>query len=81
MESEQLGERFAILKPFLQGGSADSYAETAVRAGLSEAALKSAIHRLRRRYAEIIREEIGQTVASPAEIEEEIRHLIKALSG
>jgi RNA polymerase sigma-70 factor (ECF subfamily) len=81
MEQEQLGERFAILKPFLQGGSAASYAETAARLALSEGALKSAIHRLRRRYAEIIREEIAQTVESPSEIEEEIRHLIKALSG
>ena len=54
-------------------------AEAAARLGLSEAAVKSAIHRLRKRYAELIREEISQTVASDEEVEGEIRHLISAL--
>ena len=82
MESEQLGERFVELKPFLQGdGAGSSYAQTAAKLGLSEPAVKSAIHRLRRRYAELIRAEISQTVASPAEVEEEIRHLVAALAA
>ena len=80
MREEQLAERFLVLKPFLQGDSVGaSYAEVAVRLGLSEAAVKSAIHRLRKRYGELIREEISQTVASDEEVEGEIRHLISAL--
>jgi RNA polymerase sigma-70 factor (ECF subfamily) len=80
MHEERLAERFLVLKPFLQGDSAGgSYAEVAVRLGLSEAAVKSAIHRLHKRYAELIREEISQTVASDEEVDGEIRHLISAL--
>jgi RNA polymerase sigma-70 factor (ECF subfamily) len=82
MEQEQLGERFLRLKPFLQGESAgQSYAEVAAQLGLSAPAVKSAIHRLRRRYAELIREEVAHTVVSPAEVEDEIRYLIRALSA
>ncbi|MCI0537468.1 MAG: sigma-70 family RNA polymerase sigma factor [Verrucomicrobiales bacterium] len=82
MGRERLGERFAALKIFLQGDStASSYADTGTKLGLSESAVKSAIHRLRRRYAELIREEISQTVAAPAEVAEEIRHLIRMLAA
>ena len=55
--------------------SALPYAEIAARLNLTEAAVKMAIHRLRARYREILRAEIADTVASPEEIEEEIRHL------
>jgi RNA polymerase sigma-70 factor (ECF subfamily) len=82
MEREQLSDRFVWLKRFLQCDAADaSYAEVASQLGLSEPAVKSAIHRLRRRYAQLVREEITQTVVSPEDVEEEIRHLIRALAG
>jgi len=82
MKREQLGERFRRLQPFLQGESAgQSYAEVATQLGLSEPAVKSAIHRLRRRYAELIREEVAQTVAAPEDVEGEIRYLIRALAA
>ncbi|MGO8836634.1 MAG: RNA polymerase sigma factor [Limisphaerales bacterium] len=55
--------------------SALPYAEIAARLNLTEAAVKMAIHRLRARYREILRAEIADTVSSPEEIEEEIRHL------
>lgn len=51
------------------------YAEIAAQLKLSEAAVKMAIHRLRGRYREILRAEIADTVATPAEVEDEIRHL------
>jgi DNA-binding transcriptional regulator LsrR (DeoR family) len=51
------------------------YAEIAARLNLTEAAVKMAVQRLRARYREILRAEIGDTVSSPEEIEEEIRHL------
>jgi RNA polymerase sigma-70 factor (ECF subfamily) len=70
----------AALFEFLRGclgkdESALSYAEIAARLNLTEAAVKMAVQRLRARYREILRAEIADTVASPEEIEEEIRHL------
>ena len=58
-----------------------SYAEVAARLGLSESAVKSAIHRLRQRYHELVREESAQTLANPAELEEEVRHLLRVIGG
>jgi hypothetical protein len=58
--------------------SAPPYAEIAARLKLTEAAVKMAVHRLRGRYREMLRAEIAETVASPAEIEEEIRQLFCA---
>ncbi len=79
-EREGLLARFGELKKFLQGdGQSGSYLTTAEKLGMSEAAIKSAIFRMRRRYGEILREEIRQTVSSPEEVEDEIRHLIKVL--
>jgi len=70
---------FEALKPFLTGdGKADSQADMAARCDMTEGAIKVAVHRLRRRYRELLREEIAQTVASPEEIDEEIRHLFAA---
>ena len=58
-----------------------SFRDCAVRLGLSESALKSAVHRMRRRYRELVREEVAHTVNDPAEVEAEIRHLIAVVSG
>jgi RNA polymerase sigma-70 factor (ECF subfamily) len=49
--------------------------------GLPENTVKSLVHRMRRRYRGLLRAEIAQTVADPAEIDEEIRHLLRALAG
>lgn len=71
---------FAELKAFLIGpkGSAP-YAEVAARCGVSEGALKLVVHRMRRRYADLFRDEIAQTVESPADVPEEIRHVFAVL--
>jgi len=58
-----------------------SFRDCAVRLGLSESALKSAVHRMRRRYRELVREEVAHTVNDPAEVEAEIRYLIAVVSG
>ena len=47
--------------------------------GMTENAVKQAFHRLRQRYRQLLREEVAHTVATPAEIEDELRHLIVAL--
>lgn len=73
---------FETLKPYLmaeKGGIA--YAQAAATLGMSEGALKVAVHRLRARYRELFREEVSNTVATPEEVEEEIRHLLAALSS
>jgi RNA polymerase sigma-70 factor (ECF subfamily) len=48
---------------------------------LSEGAARVAVHRLRQRYRALLRDEIAQTVASPAEVEDELRQLFAALAG
>jgi RNA polymerase sigma-70 factor (ECF subfamily) len=70
---------FDALKGHLTGSQAAGYAATAAHLGMTEGAVKVAAHRLRRRYRELLREEIAQTVASPDEIEEEIRYLFTCL--
>ena len=65
----------------IAGQEPASYAAVAAQLGLGESAAKSAIHRLRQRYGELIRAEIAQTVASPAEAEAEMRHLFEVLCG
>jgi len=71
---------FEALKSALSGeGRSVPYAEVAARLGLSEGSLRVAVHRLRQRYRELLREEIGHTVSTPAEIDDEIRALFAAL--
>ena len=73
---------FAVLSPALTAERGEiPYATLATRLGLSEAAARMAVHRLRKRFREVFREDIAQTVAEPGEVEEEIRHLLAALAG
>ena len=72
---------FAQLKPLLSGEQTElSYAELGQRFGISEANVKVTVHRLRRRYRELLREEVANTVESPDQIDDEIRHLFAAFS-
>lgn len=81
MRREGNGARFEVLKPYLQNdGSGAGYAEAALKLDLSEPGVKSGVHRLRRRYAEIIREDISHTVGEKGEVEKEIQYLISILA-
>jgi RNA polymerase sigma-70 factor (ECF subfamily) len=74
-------ELFEALAGYLTGTKeALPYAELAPRLGSTESALRSTVHRLRRRYGELLRQQVAQTVSSPAEVDEELRHLLAALS-
>ena len=53
------------------------YAEIGAALGLSEQAMKNAVHSFRRRYGELLRDEIAQTVDSPSEVEAEVRDLMR----
>src|SRR5262245_53136788 len=73
-------EQFKLLCPFLSGESSPlPQAEIAARLGLSQSAVKSAVHRLRERYREVLRQEVAGTVADAADVEDELRHLLEIL--
>jgi len=75
------GALFEELKMFLTGEKRPiSYGELAFKLQTTEPALKMAVSRMRQRYGELLRAEIGNTVASPAEVDDELRALFAALS-
>lgn len=74
------GEHFDALKPWLTGENAAlSQAATAQQLGVSEGAVKVAIHRLRQRFREAVKAEIAQTVPSETDVDDELRHLLAVL--
>jgi DNA-directed RNA polymerase specialized sigma24 family protein len=72
------GETFDALKGALTGAE-PARDKLAATLGLSDGALKVAVHRLRQRYREVLRAEIADTVNSAAEVDEEMRHLVAIL--
>jgi RNA polymerase sigma-70 factor (ECF subfamily) len=73
---------FDTLRVFLTGNSpGTSYKELAARLGTTEAALKVAVHRLRRRFGVLLRKEIADTVAGPEEADDELHYLLSVLSS
>jgi RNA polymerase sigma factor (sigma-70 family) len=71
---------FDRLKPLLTvERESIGYAQIAAELGMTEGAVKVAVHRLRRRYRQLLQDEIAQTVATPEEIGEEIRYLLSCL--
>lgn len=74
-------EQFELLKPWLTGVAGTvTQAEAATRLGLTDGALKVAIHRLRKRFRDLVKAEIAQTVASEEEAREELRYLIQVVN-
>ncbi|MEO8496786.1 MAG: sigma-70 family RNA polymerase sigma factor [Planctomycetota bacterium] len=83
-EFEQAGKAkpFDELKGFIIGEHAGStYAQVAARLDMTEGAAKQAATRMRRRYRELLRDEIAHTVAGPDEVEDEIRNLFVTLKS
>jgi DNA-directed RNA polymerase specialized sigma24 family protein len=73
--------QFKQLKGFIIGQhEGATYADAGVVLGITEAAAKMAVHRMRRRYRRLLREEIAKTVADPSDIDDEIRDLFAAFS-
>ncbi len=73
---------FDALKIFLSGSARPvPHAEIAVRQDISVTAVGVAIHRLRRRYGEILREQVARTVSNPMEVDDELRHLVAVLGS
>jgi RNA polymerase sigma-70 factor (ECF subfamily) len=77
---EGKAEQFEILHPLLQGDRGESrQVDLAARLGLSPGAAKVAIHRLRRRYGELLRAVVARTVPDPGDVDEELRYLARLL--
>jgi DNA-directed RNA polymerase specialized sigma24 family protein len=67
------------LEDYLTGSEPRArYQDAAERLGTTEGAVKKMVYRVRRRYGQLLREEIGATVVDPAEIDSELRHLLSA---
>lgn len=72
---------FEACQGFLSGDAAGvSLAQVSERLGMTEGAVKVAVHRLRQRYGRVLRQIIAETVARPEDVEQELRHLMLAVS-
>jgi RNA polymerase sigma-70 factor (ECF subfamily) len=70
------------MRAFLPGGSdPPSYANLATELKITESSVKITIHRLRRRYRELLRANVSHTLTDPKDVDDEIRFLLNALSG
>ena len=75
-------ELFDTLKQFLAGGTAKpAYLEVAKQLGMKEGAVKVAVHRLRRQYRKLLKEEIARTIVGPEALEDELGELLAALGS
>jgi RNA polymerase sigma-70 factor (ECF subfamily) len=79
-ETAGKGRLFERLKGHLTGGG-EAHAQAAAELRMSEGAVKVAVHRLRQRYRDLLRDEIAQTLTDPAEVEDEVRALFAALGS
>jgi RNA polymerase sigma-70 factor (ECF subfamily) len=75
------GAVYDALKDYVWGEkNTATYAEIAAQLGLTEEAVKKVVQRMRQRLRALLREEIGQTVTTVGEVEEEMRHIVQVLS-
>ncbi|MGB3563009.1 MAG: sigma-70 family RNA polymerase sigma factor [Thermoanaerobaculia bacterium] len=73
-------EQFRSLKPYLTGDLPRlPYRQVAASLGMSEGAVKVAVHRLRKRFGEYLRLEIAETVVDPSDVDDEVRHLLEVV--
>jgi len=81
-EADGHAKQFEQLKIFLTTGKDGlSHAEVAHRLGMDETAVRVAVYRLRKRYRQLLRDEIVRTLSDPAQVDEEIRALFGAFAG
>ena len=81
MSAKGKKDQFDLLKPWLAGDVSTPQADAARTLRMTESAVKVTIHRLRKRFGELVRAEISQTLRDPAQADEELAHLIAALSA
>ena len=83
LQDQYAGEpaRFLALKGFLTASETARYEAVAADLGVTVAVVKTAVHRMRRQFRDVLRSEIAATVSAPHEIDAELRHLIHAVSS
>ena len=80
MSGQGQADRFDTLQGYLTGSSREpSYQEAAATLGLSEGAVRVAVHRMRKRFGGLLRQEVGRTLAQPTDVDGEIRHLLEVV--
>jgi len=79
-EGDERHQVFEQLMPFLTGDEPASYSVLAGDLGMSQGALRVAVHRLRQQYGDCLRELIAETVVNPDDVADELRHLMTLLS-
>ena len=77
-EARGKGEQFTVLAPVLSG-EREHRTELAARLGITENAAAVAVHRLRKRYAALVRDAVERTVADAADADDEMRYLVEVL--
>ena len=81
-EGEAASKRFDVLQPFVSGARGElPMEEAAAKLGLSVQAIKSAVFRLRKRFSEIVREELRELVDSDSDVQDELRYLLGCLAS
>ena len=79
--AEGKASEYEQLKPFLMVGKSEiPYAQAAAGLKLTEGAVRVAVHRLRRRYRDLLREEVAQTLSNPTQADEDMQALFSALA-
>ena len=82
MRSGRQGEAVRAVENFLTAGKGElPHAEAARTLGMDETAVRVAVHRLRKRYRQLLRDEICQTLTDAAQVDEEMRALFGAFSS
>jgi len=80
--SREMGSaaQFELLKGYLTGDAARApYSEVALELGMTEGAVRGAVHRLRKRFGKMLRAEVAETLADPGEADGEIRYLLSVV--
>jgi RNA polymerase sigma factor (sigma-70 family) len=80
-EDSERGREFARVEGFLTGQETQAhYRDVALELGTSEGAVKATVHRLRRRFGQLLRAEIAETVSSVDEVNDEVKHLLGVIA-
>ncbi len=74
-----MGERFELVRGFLLGGGEARLRDLAIEHGVSESNAKVILHRARKRFRDLLRQEVAETLEDPREAEDELRELLRAL--
>lgn len=74
------GEILTVLEPLVAGGGSQSYAEAAEKLNVTPQRVATWLHRMRLRRAELIRLRVAETLEDAAELEDELRHLLRVMA-